>query len=415
MLSETSSGDFAVRIRGIAKAYTIQHNQPRHTSLTEAIMERVRHPLRRTQQETFWALRDISFDVPHGEIVGIIGRNGAGKSTLLKILSRIAPPTRGEVLLRGRVGSLLEVGSGFHRELTGRENIFLNGSILGMKRAEILQQFDAIVDFAGVEAFLDTPVKRYSSGMYMRLAFGVAAHLRSEILIVDEVLAVGDMDFQKKCLGKMKDLAISGRTVLFVSHNMGVLQMLCRRGILLKDGKVAVDAPVNEAVADYLNQMEQISRQDLMTRTDRRGQGKSRICGIDVSANGMGTGILRTGDVAHFTIYISRHLLGLTCAFTIYDAHGYAVTSFNSAVPSLEDQPAQEIGCAFACDVDSLTLRPGRYRLNAALSTGGDLQDHLEGACTFDVEPGQVLGRPVDAAMGYGAVSLAHRWRLPAK
>jgi lipopolysaccharide transport system ATP-binding protein len=201
----------------------------------------------------FWALRDVSFDVQPGEVVGIIGRNGAGKSTLLKILSRITEPTSGEIRVRGRIASLLEVGTGFHPELSGRENIFLNGAILGMTKAEIRAKFDEIVDFAGVEQFIDTPVKRYSSGMYVRLAFAVAAHLEPEILILDEVLAVGDAEFQKKCLGKMKDVSSQGRTVLFVSHNMTSLQALCDRAIFLENGKAFHSGSVHEAVALYLH------------------------------------------------------------------------------------------------------------------------------------------------------------------
>ena len=200
----------------------------------------------------FWALRDVSFDVQQGEVLGIIGRNGAGKSTLLKILSRITEPTAGRVTLRGRVASLLEVGTGFHPELTGRENIFLNGAILGMSRAEIRRKFDEIVAFAEVEQFLDTPVKRYSSGMYVRLAFAVAAHLEPEILVVDEVLAVGDAEFQKKCLGKMGEVAKGGRTVLFVSHNMAAIRRLCSRVILLKNGRITQSGNVNQCIDTYL-------------------------------------------------------------------------------------------------------------------------------------------------------------------
>jgi lipopolysaccharide transport system ATP-binding protein len=205
--------DIAISVEDLAKAYTIQH-QEKPTTLTEAALGRIKNPIQRMETETFWALNGVSFDVKRGEVVGIIGRNGAGKSTLLKVLSRITEPTRGRAVLHGRVGSLLEVGTGFHPELTGRENVFLNGAVLGMSRQEVLSQFDAIVDFSGTEKFLDTPVKRYSSGMYVRLAFAVAAHLNPEILIVDEVLAVGDGDFQKKCLGKMEDAARSGEQFL---------------------------------------------------------------------------------------------------------------------------------------------------------------------------------------------------------
>ena len=220
--------DTAISVQDLAKSYTILHEE-RQTTLIHTAMARAKKPLQRPKKETFWALNGVSFDVKKGEVIGIIGRNGAGKSTLLKVLSRITEPTRGRAVLQGRVGSLLEVGTGFHPELTGRENVYLNGAILGMTRSEINRQFDAIVDFSGTEKFLDTPVKRYSSGMYVRLAFAVAAHLNPEILIVDEVLAVGDMDFQKKCLGKMKDVSGEGRTVLFVSHAMNSVLQLCSR------------------------------------------------------------------------------------------------------------------------------------------------------------------------------------------
>ena len=248
-----SSKDVAISIRGVSKAYTLVHNGLKSPSFREVVVDRLKHPFKKWETETFWALKDVSLDVNKGEVVGIIGRNGAGKSTLLKILSRIVEPTAGEVDLFGRVGSLLEVGTGFHQELTGRENIFLNGAILGMRRQEISKQFDAIVDFAEVERFLDTPVKRYSSGMYVRLAFAVAAHLNPEILIVDEVLAVGDAQFQKKCMGKMDEVAKSGRTVLFVSHNMSAVEQLCNRIVWLADGQLHCDSYEIETVArEYL-------------------------------------------------------------------------------------------------------------------------------------------------------------------
>jgi len=245
----TPSDELAIRVRDVSKSYTLSHAIKDRTTIPEAILRRLRHPLRKRREvETFWAVRDVSFDIAHGEVVGFIGRNGAGKSTLLKILSRITAPTSGRAELYGRVGSLLEVGTGFHRELTGRENIYLNGAVLGMRRAEIDRQFDAIIDFAGVEKFLDTPVKHYSSGMYVRLAFAVAAHLNPEILIIDEVLSVGDAEFQKKCLGKMKDVARGGRTILFVSHNMRTVASLCNRVVLLRDGRVAADGKPEDVI-----------------------------------------------------------------------------------------------------------------------------------------------------------------------
>src|SRR4051794_5488769 len=276
-----SSGDIAVSVRGLSKAYTIAHNAERQVTLAEQMLQRLRNPFKRGTTETFWALKDIEFDIKKGDVVGIIGRNGAGKSTLLKILSRITEPTAGEIRLYGRVGSLLEVGTGFHPELTGRENIYLNGQIVGMRKKEITKQFDAIVDFAGVEKFLDTPVKRYSSGMYVRLAFAVAAHLESEIVIVDEVLAVGDTEFQRKCLGKMKDVASGGRTVLFVSHNMAAIEALCTTGLLLRQGSVHHEGLVREVIAGYQEALIQAAvTSDLRSRKDRSGNGSLRLVGF---------------------------------------------------------------------------------------------------------------------------------------
>jgi lipopolysaccharide transport system ATP-binding protein len=242
-----------ISARGLSKAYTVARAGSRPTTLAEAVVMCLTKPFARFRSETFWALRDVSFDLRAGEVLGVIGPNGAGKSTLLKILSRITEPTRGEADLHGRVGSLLEVGTGFHPELTGRENIFLNGAILGMRRRDIARQFDSIVEFAGTEAFLDMPVKRYSSGMFVRLAFAVAAHLSPDILIVDEVLAVGDLAFQRKCLDKMSEVAgREGRTVIFVSHNMAAVRKLCTRGLLLCGGAVGLEGKTDDVVAKYL-------------------------------------------------------------------------------------------------------------------------------------------------------------------
>jgi lipopolysaccharide transport system ATP-binding protein len=247
-----SSSDIAVSVRGLSKAYTIAHNE-QQSYLAQSLLHRLKNPFQRQEKETFWALKDVSFEIKQGEVLGIIGRNGAGKSTLLKILSRITKPTVGEIDITGRLSSLLEVGTGFHPELTGRENIYLNGSILGMTRREIAKQFDAIVEFSGVEKFLDTPVKRYSSGMYVRLAFAVSAHLASDILVVDEVLAVGDMSFQKKCLGKMQDVAETGRTVILVSHQMNTVTRLCSTAILLSDGQLVEKGRADIIAARYMS------------------------------------------------------------------------------------------------------------------------------------------------------------------
>ena len=271
-----SADDIAVKVEGLSKVYRIGLKEQVHDSLAATIIDFVRSPLhnfrkyrslyqfddvvengstdaQRAPSDIIWALRDVSFDIRSGEVVGFIGRNGAGKSTLLKVLSRITPPTKGRAEIRGRVSSLLEVGTGFHRELTGRENVYLNGTILGMTKKEVERKFDEIVDFSGIERFLDTPVKRYSSGMAVRLAFAVAAHLEPEILIVDEVLAVGDVAFQQKCIDKMQDVGKQGRTILFVSHNMAAINMLCKRALLIQDGRVTKSGPPEEVIAAYVD------------------------------------------------------------------------------------------------------------------------------------------------------------------
>jgi len=279
--------DVAIKVEGIGKRYLIGLRQERYRTLRDALVSRFQRftdSVKRSRSKTsspngkstFWALKDVSFEVKQGEVLGIIGRNGAGKSTLLKILSQITEPTEGCIELHGRVASLLEVGTGFHPELTGRENIYLNGAILGMRRTETDRKFDEIVDFAEIEKFLDTPVKRYSSGMYVRLAFAVAAHLEPEILLVDEVLAVGDAAFQNKCLGKMSDVAKQGRTVVFVSHNMPAVTRLCSRGIVLKAGKLSLDTDILQATSEYL-------KSDLGTSAQRCWNEPASAPGDDVA------------------------------------------------------------------------------------------------------------------------------------
>jgi lipopolysaccharide transport system ATP-binding protein len=274
--------ELVIQVRHLSKFYKIRSTTPKpYKSLREDLVDGLKALLkgkwRQDQTEDFWALNDISFDVNQGEVVGIVGRNGAGKSTLLKILSRIVQPTAGEAIIRGRLGSLLEVGTGFHPELTGRENIFMNGAVLGMKRTEIHRRFDEIIAFAEVEKFLDTPVKFYSSGMYVRLAFAVAAHLEPDILIVDEVLAVGDIEFQKKCLGKMGDIAEKqGRTVLFVSHNMSAIRRLCSRAIVIDKGEIKIDGKANNVLNIYLQKFS-ISNQSLWLSNDRPGNSNFKI------------------------------------------------------------------------------------------------------------------------------------------
>src|SRR5690606_37210143 len=305
--------DIAIKVEGLGKEYIIGHQK--QGDLMNSFSAGWKRLFQKSKtKESFWALKDLNFEIRKGEAVGIIGRNGAGKSTLLKILSRITEPTKGRFEINGRVSSLLEVGTGFHPELTGRENIYLNGTILGMNRKEIKQKFDEIVAFSGVEKFLDTPVKHYSSGMKVRLAFSVAAHLEPEILIIDEVLAVGDAEFQKKCLGKMDEVSKGeGRTVIFVSHNMGAVQNLCQKGIVLERGTAKSFDKIEEALEGYLESLKSNSRQKIEERVDRGGNGKVRIADMILvnGRNDLPTESVSSGDEVLFKIkYLAREYKG---------------------------------------------------------------------------------------------------------
>ncbi|MHB8974351.1 MAG: ABC transporter ATP-binding protein [Pirellulaceae bacterium] len=360
--------------------------------------------------DTLWALRDVSFDIQEGEVVGIIGRNGAGKSTLLKILSRITEPTSGRVVIRGRVSSLLEVGTGFHPELTGRENVYMNGAILGMTKREIDRKFDEIVDFSGIERFLDTPIKRYSSGMTVRLAFSVAAHLEPEILIIDEVLAVGDAEFQKKCLGKMESVAGEGRTVLFVSHNIGAVRHLCSRGIVLVTGGADYQGEISDAIAYYLDRIANRDLKDLRTITERGGTGVVRFVSAVACAENKSTpGTLITGQEACFVFSAEPFHLGLSCVFTIYDREGVPLATFESrATPPR--YPLRTSDVTFRCVIDELPLYPGSYTVNVAIYEDGTLADHVERALSFDVLPGIIRHTRVTGPSRRAKVCIAHEW-----
>jgi lipopolysaccharide transport system ATP-binding protein len=359
---------------------------------------------------TLWALRDVSFEVSPGQVVAIIGSNGAGKSTLLKVLSRITEPTRGRAEVRGRIGSLLEVGTGFHAELTGRENIYLSGAILGMSRREIRRKFDEIVAFSEIEQFLDTPVKRYSSGMYVRLAFAVAAHLEPEILVVDEVLAVGDAAFQKKCLQRMQDAGRQGQTILFVSHNLAALQTLCNRGIVLERGQVVEDGPVGDAVSHYLRKIAARSVTELSQRTDRSGAGRIRLTQVEIQGDGASeSGQLVMGHPARFLFHFRPALTDVTCIFTIVNEHGGIVTRFNSALGHLEDTRRQAVEPVIVCRVEEMLLAAGRYRLDVALLAAAEVQDRVEAAAFFDVVRAAVRGRE-PARVSDWVVHLPHHW-----
>jgi lipopolysaccharide transport system ATP-binding protein len=413
----------AVRITDVGKRYWIGRLAPRHDSLREALTSAATGAARafsgrnrgdRASRTPFWALRDVSFDVEQGEILGIIGQNGAGKSTLLKILSRITEPTVGRVELYGRLGSLIEVGTGFHPDLTGRENVYLNGSVLGMRKAEVERKFDEIVEFSGVEAFLDTPVKRYSSGMYVRLAFAVAAHLEPEILVVDEVLAVGDTEFQQRCLQKMEGVARGGRTVLLVSHNLGTVQAFCTRAVLLREGQLVAAGSPAETVQTYLRGLETLASQHLLARAERRGVGGVRLTHLEVSTHDAPPGILATGRPARFIFQVDRPRRGATCLFSIYDQLGRPVTYFDSGERSEEDRVVTGDAPYFRCDVEELLLIPGRYRVDVTIWADSEIQDHIEAVAFFDVEDGPLRGRRVAPKIPLGNALMPHRWSSPA-
>ncbi len=386
-----SSNDIAVSVRGLSKSYTIAHNAEKHTTMAEALLHKVRKPLHRPERETFWALKDVSFDIHKGDVVGIIGRNGAGKSTLLKVLSRITEPTSGKAILRGRVGSLLEVGTGFHPELTGRENISMNGAILGMSRREIAKQFDAIVDFAGVEQFLDTPVKRYSSGMYVRLAFAVAAHLEPEILIVDEVLAVGDAEFQKKCLGKMQDVATHGRTVLFVSHNMTAVQTLCNRVIWLERGERKADGTALQVVPHYFNTaLSTLTEQKWDSLSTAPGNDKvrlHRLCARPQGGVSSDVITVRTPIMLEFDYWNLQHNACLNLSLHIYNEDGLRVfNTFPIYEHSWYGKPYPRGLFRSRCYIPGDFLNRGSHRVELmVVENQGVLLYRLDDALVFDV------------------------------
>jgi len=378
-----------IEVKNLSKKYTLGERQP-YYSFRDTISGIFHTPFRREklEKDEFWALKDVSFDINKGDVVGVIGRNGAGKSTLLKILSQITPPTEGEVKLRGRVASLLEVGTGFHPELTGRENIYLNGAILGMKRWEINSKFREIVDFAEIEKFLDTPVKHYSSGMYMRLAFSVAAHLEPEILLVDEVLAVGDAQFQKKCLGKMSDVSKQGRTVLFVSHNMGAIEILCNKSILLSNGSIEEFDNSRKVISKYLSARNENSNSIFRIIGKPRG---TEIIEIEAAS-------INKEQSIDFMEQISLRLLvnnetkqdQLIIGISIENEGGQIVTSFHSQEIGCAEDKSRKINNGLNEINISLKnhLRPGKYFVNCSLFSRKFSKNYCEikEAISFDIK-----------------------------
>jgi lipopolysaccharide transport system ATP-binding protein len=364
--------------------------------------------------EELWALQDVSFSVEQGEVLGIIGRNGAGKSTLLKILSRVTAPTSGKIKVKGRIASLLEVGTGFHPELTGRENIYLNGAILGMKHDEITRKFGEIVDFSGIEKFIDTPVKRYSSGMYVRLAFAVAAHLDPEILVVDEVLAVGDAEFQKKCLGKMGDVAKEGRTVLFVSHNMAAVENLCRRGLVLNNGQLQFAGTQTEAISCYLQSS--ISSGRLEERTDRKGSGVLRVTDIqllDREGNFLDT--LTSGQDVNAYLYFQ-----ITPGIELKRAIASISLKTSLDIPvflqhnrlTRDDFGLLPLSGAFVCSLEHLPLPPSIYKLSYSVMMDGEYLDGLTEALEVTVVDGNYFGSGEVPPISHGVCLVNARWSM---
>ena len=411
--------DIAISVENLSKRYNIGARQYRHDTLRDVLSAAVKglNPLKRKRtdgdEETIWALKDVSFKVKRGEVLGIIGRNGAGKSTLLKILSRITEPTSGRAIINGRVGSLLEVGTGFHPELTGRENIYLNGAILGMHRVEIDRKFDEIVAFSEIEKFLDTPVKRYSSGMYVRLAFAVAAHLDPEILLVDEVLAVGDIAFQKKCLGRMEEVSKAGRTVLMVSHNMIAVKELCRRSILLSDSTIEYDGLTEDTVTHYQETIiKLIQDTETKSRVDRIGDGTVRINAITITDE-MGSPYITTGSRLRISIgYNSRgSLFNQHFLIGIYDQNNVGVLFFDSSTSSTLPETLPSKGF-ITCLTESIPLTPRRYFLNIAIKKTDLIHaDYIKHAAYFDVLTDNTYGS-TKALPPHILIETRHEWLI---
>lgn len=373
--------EHAISVSGVGKKYRIVRREDQATTAAEQLGRRLRHPRQRTKTEDFHALSDVSFEIPWGEAVGVIGRNGAGKSTLLKILTRITAPSTGRIELGGRVGSLLEVGTGFHPELTGRENVFLNGTLLGMRRKEIVKRFDEIVAFSGVEKFLDTQVKRYSTGMYIRLAFSVAAHLETEILAVDEVLAVGDAEFQAKCLAKMRQVAQDGRTVLLVSHQIQTVTSLCTSAMYLDSGRLLTHGTVETAVDLYKRSFTLAARTDIDAER-RPGTGELRFTDVKV-----GEELYEPSDTkkVSFKIAANADFVGqYYLSAHIVDQDGVIVMQCDSRVVGFWLDGADEVEAELA--IGSPWLRPGTYTVDTFICKSG-VMDAWTGACSFQVLP----------------------------
>lgn len=415
-------GNTIIKVENISKSYVLKHqNKESYTALRDVISNKAKSIFKpsklfsNTTSEEFWALKDVSFEVKQGERVGIIGRNGAGKSTLLKVLSRIVAPTKGRITMDGRVASLLEVGTGFHPELSGRENVFLNGSILGMSKSEIQKKFDEIVAFSEVENFLDTPVKRYSSGMYVRLAFAVAAHLEPEILIVDEVLAVGDAEFQKKCIGKMKDVSGEGRTVLFVSHNMAAIQNLCESAIYLKRGQVQTIGSVDTVLSEYLKASAHQQQIDLVDRKDREGNGAIRFESVELKdMNDQSLQALQCGVAGKFSIRFSRKnnaaLSNFHIALGVNDEFGQRIAQFNSE--TTDEGFSNVTSNTIEINIPKVPFRQGVYTFVLYSKVNNEIADWIQEAGSFEVENGDFFNTGKMPPEGQGHIFIQHSFQL---
>ncbi|MCE9591620.1 MAG: ABC transporter ATP-binding protein [Planctomycetes bacterium] len=415
------SSDIAIQVEGLSKRYRLGERH-KTNNLREAIAGAITAPLRllggkakrgESEEDILWALRDVAFSVKRGDVVGIIGKNGAGKSTLLKVLSRITEPTSGSVTIRGRVGSLLEVGTGFHPELTGRENIYLNGAILGMRRADINRRFDQIVDFSEVEKFLDTPVKRYSSGMYMRLAFSVAAHLDPEILVVDEVLAVGDATFQAKCLGKMQEAGRSGRTVLFVSHNMDAVLSLCSTALVMNKGRNTPLIPATEAVAMYLARSP--GDKALPFRERPRVQASPRpaiLADVTVETGGE-PNVVPAGGPVTFNLELRdfADIAGLQIGLNFVNLRGQRVLVFHSLIHSALIVKGAD-RATVRCAIPSLPLVPDNYMVQFVLWDGYQTVERVDDAASMTVVFSNMLGTGRLPIPGQGYFVQPSEWRV---
>jgi lipopolysaccharide transport system ATP-binding protein len=397
-----------IEIRGVGKRYNINHISGRYVALRDVIMNILRSPFKFLKKkareiagmeikEEFWALKDVTANIYKGEVVGIIGPNGSGKSTLLKILTGITPPTEGEIIMQGKVASLLEVGTGFHPELTGRENIFLNGAIIGMSRKEITKKFDEIVTFSGVEKFIDTPVKYYSSGMYVRLAFSVAAHMEPDILLVDEVLAVGDAEFQKKCIGKMEEVTKqAGRTILFVSHNMSAIKQLCNKCILLENGQVKMFGNTSDVVDFYISQISRLNSIPLKERRDRRGNQELKItdCYLkgrdDKKTNQVISGESTT-IVFEYECKEGGALQNVTIAASIANKDDISLCACHSEMTQTNFGIISGIG-SFKCTLPKIPLVAGTYHINMRAASNYVELDRILNIFSFDVLPGDFFG-----------------------